>query len=58
MAIFFSIFIMIAGNISVIFKASNSLNIFNFLAVVLIVNSSIVLAISTLFYVLEDKEKK
>lgn len=59
MAIFFSIFTMIAGNISIISNAGK-LEVQHFLSVIFIVNSTIILAIFSLFYAIsaENPPKK
>ena len=57
MSIFFSIFTLIASNASIIFKASERLNVYDFLSIILVVNSVVVLAIYTLFTVIDKNNE-
>lgn len=55
---FFFVFTLIASNITVMFKASENLNIFHFVALIFIINSILVFAVMTIFRVISEEREK
>ena len=55
---FFFVFTLIASNITLIFKASDTLNIFYFISLIFIINSVIVFAVMTIFRTITSESKK
>ena len=55
---FFFVFTLIASNITLIFKASESLNIFYFIALIFVINSVVIFAVMTIFRTITSESKK
>ena len=55
---FFFVFTLIASNITLIFKASESMNVFYFISLIFIINSVVIFAVMTIFsMIVKNKEK-
>lgn len=55
---FFFVFTLIASNITLIFKASESMNVFYFISLIFIINSVVIFAVMTIFsMIIKNKEK-